>query len=360
MLEAIADAIESKDYRTATQLLKPLVKESPEDPWVRFYVAQVHEGSKNTEKAEKLYRQLLKTATNKKIISGARQGLQRIQRQEQEARQSAIAQATTQGGRTALGGLIIEPLSNEAKTNVVPSFARMMQLDPYAARLLLPTRGWRFYRTGEIGALQVYTNELKAIGIPSFCAALEDLATIPVFQVRELTMSNGIFTAQPSATASGSQPLHFQAQDVRACIEGALPIFESVVDVNRLKKEQYVRKEQIKDYIKVLDLHLPDQILRLYATTYQYDRQDSLESRYASTPQRWTQLLNHLQEVLPEIVGSDRFKQFAATVLDQEDFLRKIQPHVELSNASALVFHDDAPPWHEAFHLYSTLQFSHQ
>lgn len=358
MLESIADAIERKDYRTAAKQLKPLVQKSPDDPWVRFYVARVHEGSKNTEKAEKLYRQLLKTATNKKIISGARQGLQRIQTQEQEARQSAIAQATTQGGRTGLGGLIIEPLSNEAKTKVVPSFARMMQLDPYAARLLLPTRGWRFYRTGEIGALQVYVEELRTLGIPAFCAALEDLAAIPVFQVHELTLSNGIFTAQPPATASDSQPLRFQAKEVRACIEGALPIFESVVDVNRLKKEQFVRKEQVKDYIKVLDLHLSDQILRLYATSYRYERQDSIESRYASIPQLWHQLLNHLQESLPKVTGSDRFKQFAATVLEQEDFLRKIQPHVELSNASALVFHDDAPPWHEAFHLYSTLAFS--
>lgn len=374
MLESVADAIERQDYRTAAQLLQPLVQQSPADPWVRFYVARVHEGSGKTEKAERLYRQLLKTEVNRKIITLARQGIQRIQTREQAQRQAAIAQATDTSGRTALGGLILKPLAPETRERVTPSFARMMQLEPYAAKLLLPTRGWRFYRTGNIGALQVYVRELEAIGVPAFCAALEDLATIPVIQTRHLELSHDTITFHPvsgHAPTSPGETLQFRAQDVRACLEGALPIFESVVDVNRLVKQQYVRKEQVQDYAKVLDLHLPKQIIRLCDQTYRYapeflaspaaktSPETALDVRYASLPQKWGGLLSQLRQAgVPEVVRGDRFKQFAATVLDQEDFLRRIQPQIELSNASALIFHDEAPPWHEAFHLYSTLVFT--
>ncbi|NJM57248.1 MAG: tetratricopeptide repeat protein [Synechococcales cyanobacterium RU_4_20] len=384
MLESVADAIERQDYRTAAQLLQPLVQQSPSDSWVRFYVARVHEGSGRAEKAERLYRQLLKTEINRKLITLARQGIQRIQTREQAQRQAAIAQATDTSGRTALGGLILKPLSPETRERVTPSFARMMQLEPYAAKLLLPTRGWRFYRTGKIGALQVYVRELEAIGVPAFCAALEDLATIPVFQTRQLELGHGTITAHPvsdhplrrhatgsHAPTSPGKTLQFRAQDVRACLEGALPIFESVVDVNRLVKQQYVRKEQVQDYAKVLDLHLPKQIIRLCDQTYRYapealaspaaktSPETVLDVRYVPLPQKWGRLLSELRQAgVPEVVRGDRFKQFAATALDQEDFLRRVQPQIELSNASALIFHDEAPPWHEAFHLYSTLAFT--
>ncbi len=375
-LEFIADAIERQDYRTATQHLKPLIQQSPENIWVRFYVARVHEASGKTDQAERLYRQLLKSETNRKIVTASRQGIQRIQASEQEERQAAIAQATTASGRTALGGLILEPLTPDIRDTVTQDFARLMQLEPYAARLLLPTRNWRFYRTGKLGELQVYVKALKAIGVPAFCAALEDLAQIPVVQTRSLSLANGTVTVQPLAPEHPK--IQFRPQEVRACLEGALPLFESVVvvDISRRKKEQYVRKEQVQDYAKVLDLHLPNQIIRLCDQTYRFAQADhqgknsrteiqdnrdldalTPDARYESLPQKWAKLLRQLPAEMPEVVKSDRFKAFAATVLDQEDFLRRIQAQIELSNASALVFHDEAPPWHEAFHLYSSLMF---
>jgi len=40
----------------------------------------------------KVYRQLLRSTTNAKIVTQARQGLQRLEAEEQEQRQRAIAQ----------------------------------------------------------------------------------------------------------------------------------------------------------------------------------------------------------------------------------------------------------------------------
>jgi predicted Zn-dependent protease len=38
MIEQVAIAFEHKDYQTAAKLLKPLLKESPDNPWVVFYL----------------------------------------------------------------------------------------------------------------------------------------------------------------------------------------------------------------------------------------------------------------------------------------------------------------------------------
>ncbi len=355
MLEPIAQALERQDYRTAAQLLKPLIQQNPKDPWVQFYVARVHEGTNQAEKAETLYRKLLKVSTNPKLIKQAREGLLRLEAREREARQRAIAQATTDSQRTGLGGLILEPLSNEAKTAVVPAFARLMQLEAYTARLLLPSRNWRFYRTGKIGELEVYAQSLREIGVPAFCVALADVARIPVIQARDLKRLGDRWVI-PQLASETAANFEFFPREVRACVEGALPWFESVIDRGPSSKTPIVRKEQVKDYTKMLDLHLSAQVIvRFCDRTYHYPRDpDSLDSRYATTPQLWSQFKQSIQPQVPEIVGSDRFVSFADTVLEQEEFLRQISAQIELSTADALISRDDAPPWHQAFHLYSS------
>ena len=146
MIDQVAIAFEHKDYQTAAKLLKQLRKESPDNPWVQFYLGRLHEVSGKHQDAEKIYRQLLRDTTNTKIVTLARQGLQRLQEMELEERQRAISQATSQPNNTELGVLVLEPLSNEMKTEASRKFAQIMQLDPYTARLILPSRGWRLYR----------------------------------------------------------------------------------------------------------------------------------------------------------------------------------------------------------------------
>ena len=51
MIDQVASAFENKDYRTAANLLKQLLKDSPENPQVQLYLGKLHEVSGKHEKA---------------------------------------------------------------------------------------------------------------------------------------------------------------------------------------------------------------------------------------------------------------------------------------------------------------------
>jgi len=59
MIEQVAAALERKDYRTAAELLKQLLKESPQNPWEQFYLGRLHEVWQVVD-SQKVYRQLLR------------------------------------------------------------------------------------------------------------------------------------------------------------------------------------------------------------------------------------------------------------------------------------------------------------
>lgn len=372
-LEPVIEAFERKDYRSATALLKPLYKSHPQDPWVQLYIARIQEVSKRPDKAEQTYRKLLKVTTNGKIISQARQGIQRIEAQEKEQRQAAIAQATATENNTALGCLILEPITDSAtKQQVIPAFARLMELEPYSARMLLPSRNWRFYRTGPIGLLEVYVKELAEVGIPSFCVSLEELATYEVIYSSSLEIQGSQITAQPPAKEAKVQnatrePFQFPCRAVGQCIEGALPMFELVVDTGLKQgrlgpRKATIRKETVKDYAKVLDMHLPRQkkIVRLCDRDYAYpsNESSSVDQRYSPIAQRWQRLLN--QQWKPLITrpwhGHKEFTAFADNVIEQTPFLKRIDPHLRISATATMTTRADEELWDPAFHLYSCLQ----
>jgi predicted Zn-dependent protease len=73
MIEQVAIAFEHKDYQTAAKLLKQLLTESPEHPWVQYYLGRLHEVSEKRQDAEKVYRQLLRDTRNTRIVTLARQ-----------------------------------------------------------------------------------------------------------------------------------------------------------------------------------------------------------------------------------------------------------------------------------------------
>ena len=372
-LEPVIEAFERQDYRTATALLKPLYKSHPQDPWVQLYIARIQEVSKRPEKAEQTYRKLLKASTNGKIISQARQGIQRIEAKEREQREAAIAQATASEDNTTLGCLILEPITdNTAKQKTIPAFARLMQLEPYSARLLLPSRHWRFYRTGPIGLLGVYVKELAEIGVPAFCVSLEELATYEVIYTNHLDIQGNQVTAEPPAEDAKIQnanreTFQFSRNAVGQCIEGALPMFELLVDTG-LKQGRFgpqkatIRKEAVKDYAKVLDLHLPRErkIVRLCDRDYTYPSSESssVDQRYAPIAQRWQHLIN--QQIKPAFPQSWHehkiFTAFGDTVIEQTPFLKQIDPHVRVSATATMTNRADEELWDPAFHLYSCLQ----
>ncbi len=352
MIEQVAVAFEQKDYRTAGKLLKQLVKESPENPWVQFYVGRFHEVSGKTEDAQKVYRRLLRSTTNTKIVSAARQGLQRLEEMEQQERKQAIAEAKADVSNAQVGVLVLEPLANELKTAAAQKFAKILQIDPYNARLLLPSRGWRLYRSGAIGELEYYGQQLLNAEIPCFWAKLSDIEQINVFQVDYFLEASPIVTVVYHNQKNQLGSLTFDWSEVKARVQGMLPIFEQVVDVN--VRRQLERKTQTQDYFQFCDLHLPARrtILRFYDNGYDFQQGIEIASQATINTIRinWNNLLDFLNLQLPSVKIWSDFTVFAETVLEQTEMLNQIQSHIHL-------FRREKTNWDPAFHLYSGLVF---
>jgi tetratricopeptide (TPR) repeat protein len=367
MIDQVADAFERQDYRTAARLLKQLVAQEPKNPWVQLYVARLQEVKGKLETAETIYRKLLKKTTNSKIMSQARQGLGRLETLEKERRQKALAEATTNPNSAELGILIIEPLTPEAKTDIVPKFARIMQLDLYTARLQLPTRGWRLYRTGPVGQLNFYVSSLREVSIPCFSATLAALKKINVFNIHYFSDDNP--TAQATVVCQDAQgqlgSLTFNWSEITQRVEGLLPIFEEVVDLDARRKLQ--RKTQTSDYARFCDLHLPGRntILRLCDRNYQFQKglrltaqslQDGIRNSQTSvqeqgtTRKNWENLLDFLNPKLSNTPVWADFKKFAETAMDFREMLSHLPSHIDL-------FRRDETFWDSAFQLYSGLVF---
>jgi hypothetical protein len=352
MIEQVAIAFEHRDYQTAAKLLKQLLKESPDNPWVQFYLGRLYEVSAKCRDAEKIYRQLLRETANAKILTLARQGLQRLQEIEQEERQRAIVQATAEPNNTELGVLVLEPLSQELKAAAALKFAQIMQIDTYTARLVLPSRSWRLYRTGQVGELKFYGKQLQKAGIPCFWATLTAIKQIQVFQVNYF----GQFAPQSTVIchnqANQLGSLTFNWSEVKARVVGLLPIFEQVVDVDAHHKLE--RKTQTQDYAQFCDLHLPSRhcILRLYDNGYEFHPsvENIAQGSQNTIRINWNRLINSIEQQLPQVKVWSDFKPFAETVLDQTEMLGNIQSHIHLLRR-------EKTNWDPAFHLYSGLVF---
>ncbi|NDJ24772.1 tetratricopeptide repeat protein [Nostoc sp. B(2019)] len=352
MIEQVAIAFERKDYQTVAKLLKQLLAESPENPWVQFYLARLHEVTQKRQDAEKIYRQLLRETTNIKIVTQARQGLRRLQELEQEERQRTISQATAQASNTELGVLVLEPLSNDLKTEASRKFAQIMQLDTYTARLILPSRGWRLYRSGQIGELKFYGEQLQQASIPCFWTTISQVQQIQVFQVKYFLEPALQATVVCCNQTNQLGSLTFDWLEVKAQVMGLLPIFEEVVD--RDVRGKLERKTQIQDYAQFCDLHLPGRrcILRLYDNGYDFQQGVKIIPQASQNTIRinWNSLLSWVEQQLPQVKIWSDFTPFAETVLEQIEMLGQIQSHIHLLRR-------EQTNWDPAFHLYSGLVF---
>ena len=356
MLEQVTAAFERQDYDTAAQLLQQLLKDSPQDPWVQLYWGQLQEVSGNLEAAANVYQQLLRNTINSKIMAQARQGWQRVEVLLKEKRLQAIAEATAEPSNILAGVLVLEPVASEIKTQAAQQFAQIMQIDPYTARLILPSRNWRLYRTGAIGELRFLGQHLLKSNIPCFWATVAEIEKIRVFQI------NYFQSAAPQATVVCQNEqgqlgsLTFDWSEVSQRITGLLPIFEQVVDRDVRGKLQ--RKTQTQDYTQVSDLHIPNRncILRLCDRTYQFQHGMMLsEHQNQPTSQitnriNWNYLSNFLDQQVPHAKVWSDFTPFAETALDHIDSLGHIQSHIHLLRR-------DETNWDTAFHLYSGLVF---
>lgn len=360
-LPDITQAMNSKDYRTATKLIQQLGSGERQNPLIQLYMAQIYEASQKLAQAQAIYRQLLQDPSNPKVMSQARQGLKRLENWEANQRQEAIAQAKADPGGANWGLLILEGLDPAGSTTekqtqrqlAAQKFAKIMQLDVYSARLQLPSAGWRLYRTGAVGEMNFYRQQLEAVGIPSFAAAAEDINQINVFTGHYLQAEN-----PPTVICANAEgqvgSLSFQWSEVSQQVVGLLPWFEEVFSMDVRRQMQH--KTETLDYIQVCDLHLPgrNSIIRLCDRHYQFAEgvffSPQQGSKQTTVRTNWNNLLGFVNEHLPNKPQWSDFTTFGETAIDFGEFLKRIPPHIHLSRP-------EDTPWDAAFQLYSGLVF---
>lgn len=358
-LDQIAAAFDRRDYNLAARLLKEFLKESPQNPWGHIYKARLYEVSEHFENATAIYQQLLKSVTHPKIVSHARQGLQRIEARLQVKRQQAIAAAKSDPQNTEPGLLILEAIAPEIRAQAAKALAQIMNLDVYTARLHLPNRGWKIYRLGAIGEMNLYTEQLRTANIPAFCVTEVDLQQVSVFEVQyfEDYAPQAIVVCQNQQGQLGS--LSFDWSEVSQRVEGQLPILENVTDVILGREVKRRSKAETLDYLQVYDLHLPKRrcILRMCDWRYQFDQgiefgamgDATIELDQAMNRQHWNSLKNFLNEqLLKQPLWAD-FSSFGETAIEFPMLLERLPAHVQ---------EYDHALWSSAFHLYSSLAFN--
>jgi hypothetical protein len=361
-LDRIAAAFQRKEYRSAARLLNPLLKTHGDDPWVQLYAARLHELSGKGHIAEPIYRTLLRNTQNPnpKILSQARQGLQRLENQDKQSRQAALEQARTTPQNAKPGLLVLEPLGDRDRKAAAQQAARILNLDPYSARMILPARHWRLYRLGPLGELQVYGEDLNRSGVPCFVLAIAALHSPQVFRVQYLRgiKPNPTVVCQNADGRLGA--IAFQWSEVAQRVSGQVPIFESVVDTDA--RGNLVRRENTQDYALLSDLHLParNTILRFCESSYQFDRGVQFspmpflaEKGSQLRPTRrthWNAIGAYLTQQLPDAPHLKDFDGFASSALDETELLGKIKPHIDL-------FRREETLWDSAFQLYSAIAF---
>jgi tetratricopeptide (TPR) repeat protein len=358
MLDQVAAAFERRDYQTASQLLKELLKESPQNPWVQLYAARLQEVSGKFSAAEEIYRRLLRDTTNPKLATQARQGIERIKQLQKEQRQQAIAQASADPSNNEPGFLVLESVTGDARNTAIQSLAQVMKLDVYTARLLLPSRGWRLYRSGITGELQVYGQELRKAGVPVFWASLAQLQKIQVFQVKFFQSISPKATVVCRNEHDQLGSLVFDWAEVSQRVEGMIPVFEQVLTLGY--RDRLERKEATQDFTHFCDLHLPGRrcILRLHDIKYEFHQGIPVISKQAAvdrndrntTRTNWNNLLALLNRQMPnQPVWSD-FTSFAETAEDFDVPLSRLKSHIHLPRTSD-------SHWDPAFQLYTGMIF---
>jgi hypothetical protein len=356
MLHQIAAALDHQDYPTAARLLKQALQQSPHDPWVQFYRARLYEVSGKVDPAEQIYRQLLRDVNNPKLALQVRQGLQRLETLQQAQRQQAIAAANDQPGSQDPGFLVLEAVPSEARSTVTQSLARVMQLDAYTARLLVPNRGWRLYRTGAIGELGLHGRALRQAGVPASWASQPELEQIQVFQVQSFqAMGPQVEVICKNAQDQLGQ-LNFDWTEVQQRVEGMVPIFEQVLELGY--RDRLERKEKTQDYTHVCDLHLPQRrcILRIVESQYNFSQGVAMVPQQvpatgldrATVRTNWNGLMAILQQRSPQALVWSDFTLFGESAADFAAPLSRIKSHIPLMRRTD-------SHWDAAFQLYSSL-----
>jgi hypothetical protein len=373
MVDQVAAAFERQDYRTVARLLKQWHQESPQDPWYKLYLGRYREVLEQWERAEQIYRHLLREGGNPKVMLQARQGLQRFETWQRAqggtpepapvpgARPLASRPAEADGAAGGGGFLVLEAVTGERRAAAAAALAQVMQVDMYTARTVIPNRGWRLYRTGAIADIRRIGEQLQQAGLAVRWVSLGAIQAIKVFQVDYFQTLGTQPTVVCRNDAGQLGAIAFDWSEVGQRVDGRLPIFEQVVELGYRDRPE--RKEAIQDYAHVCDLHLPQRgcILRLTDQQYDFGRGAELEMANGQgrspIPQHLTTMRLHWNALLAD-VGSQvsavpawsDYALFADSAPDFEDALRRVGAQIALPRTEFTY-------WDAAFHLYSVLAF---
>ncbi len=359
-LDQIAEALDRQDYKTSAQLLKSWLAQFPDDPWGQFYRARLLEAGAQLDAAKSIYQTLLKTVTYPKLVAQVRQAIKRIEAHEHAQHQQVIREAIAAPQNAEPGLLILEAINPDHRTIAAQTLARVFKIDAYTARMHLPNRGWRLYRRGAIGELNLYGQHLQNGNVSAFWTRDRDLQAISVFEVQYFLNDEpqAVVVCQNEAGQLGS--LTFNWSEISQQVRGQLPIFEQVIESTMRQGVQRQRKAQTQDYVQICDLHLPSRrcILRLCDWRYRFDQgiefSDS-DARLTEIDQsinrfHWNELMNFLSDRTPgKPIWSD-FAPFAETAIEFSSLLNRIP-------AKIASIGQDSNLWNSAFQLYSTLAF---
>ena len=357
LLDQVAQAFDRKDYRSATVCLKELWKLQPENPQVQLYRGRLYEAAGKFEQANNTYKQLLKAVPTPKIMAQARQGIDRVEQLTQEQRQQEIARSVSAPDQDKHGLLILESIDPAQRTTAARLLATIMSVDVYSARMQIPNRGWRIYRRGPIGEMALYGQQLRSHKIPAFWLTEESLSQPRLLQVQFVNNA----TSQPRVMGlvnGDVQEVQFDWSEVTACVQGSLPMFDRLLEVDTLRREYSSRskKEGVTDYAAMLDLHLAAQniILRFCDRTYDFHQghpwniSDQLEQ--TGVRSQWNYVVNWVKAHSSTAIYWNDFTPFADTAIDFPQLLKAIDPGFYL-------YGQEDSRWNPAFHLYSLLAF---
>ncbi len=361
MLEQVEAALQRRDYQTASNILAKMTQKHPHDSQVKLYSGKLQEATGQLEDAEQTYRQLMQgDLIEPKILQAARQGMERI-KAAQAAKIEATRKAATQNfvvnehqlDNPSPAVLILEPVAASEKTAMAIKFAQIMKIEPYNARLLLPSRSSRLYRAGNMGEMSCYEHQLQAAGIPAFALSIEQLNQPEIIQVKSIES----FSPQAQITALNGYGTDFSRSyhwsEVRSIISGIIPIFEEITQTSvSTTKTKVQYKSQILDYVQVWDLHLPRPkvILRICSQNYVFPPSEK-KTGIVSSREKWQELIDKIREFTPEAQHWKEFTPFAETALEYSDLLEKIPAHLQLVRRQPCL-------WDQAFQLYSGAIFA--
>lgn len=348
MFEEINEAFESKEYQKVENLLLEIEEEGQDNPWFQYYQAYLEESKNNLTKAEEIYLKILKNSLNPnpQLFSKIRNGIDRIKKTRAKQKEKKIKEFQEITETEELGVLILKPIPTENKKVAAQKMAKIIDTNVYSAKMLIPSRSLKFYRTGKLAELKYYESQFNKASIPCFCVNLRAINSIIIYQVKYIKSSNQnlIFVCQNNSQKE--EVILIKWSDINNRIKALLPLFDSVVEIGR--KGKSTRKTTTIDYAEFFDLHINNQnlILRLNDQTYEFDKGIDLPVEENTTKNKWMKLSKFFEKNIPNIKVWSDFTLFGEGVIGFPQMLKQINSNVDL-------FRREESVWDASFQLYS-------